>query len=60
VRSYDDKMRRLGYVIGTVVGLVVGYAIFVLTSPVLGLWLVWEAWRRKNPRNVIFASFARK
>jgi hypothetical protein len=53
-------MRRLGYVIGTVVGLVVGYAIFVLTSPVLGLWLVWEAWRRKNPRNVIFASFARK
>lgn len=58
--THDNKLRRFGYMLGTLTGLVLGYAIFVLTSPVLGLWLVWEAWRRKNPRNVIFASFARK
>lgn len=58
--THDRKTRRLGYLLGTLSGLVCGYVIFVVTSPLLGLWLVWEAWHRKNPKNVIFASFARK
>lgn len=60
IGSYDCRQRRRAYRLGQGLALAVLYVVFVVTSPLLGLWLVWQSWLEKNPKNVIFAHFGRR
>lgn len=58
--TQESKSRRFGYVVGRILALAVGYVLFVVSSPLLGLWLLWDHWRKASLKNVFFADFGRK
>lgn len=56
----ESKKRRVAHYVGKILGLAVGYTIFVVTSPLLGIWIIWQNWHQHNVKNVVFADFRKK
>lgn len=55
--THESKARRIAYRCGQAVACALFYVAFVATSPLFGLWLVYEAWSKSRPDNVVFARF---
>lgn len=52
-------MRRFGWYVGAVIGLVVSYVFIVATSPVWALGVVYKQWKNMDVENVYFVDFKR-
>lgn len=53
----ESKARRNGYNLGILIGALVGYVLFIITSPVMGIFVVWDWVKNHRAENVIFANF---
>lgn len=56
----DQTSRRVGHYIGVVIGSLIGYVLFVVTSPIMGLFIMLQWIRKSDAENVVFADFKRK
>lgn len=56
---YESTTRRVFYRLGQGLACVAFYVGFVATSPLFGLWIVYETWTKRRPDNVVFARFGK-
>jgi hypothetical protein len=56
---HESTARRLAYRFGQAIACGLFYVAFVATSPLFGLWIVYETWTKRRPDNVVFARFGK-
>jgi|GEM_PF-3585017 len=55
----NQKPYRFGYYVGLCLKLLVVYLWIIISSPVTGLHIVWNIFKRHTAENIVFVNFRR-